>query len=51
MFFDRISDVADYFNVSIGNISIMLKNGCIGTRGKMRGYRFEYFESQRVKIS
>lgn len=42
MFFDRILDAADYFGVSIGNISIMLKKGTIGMRGKMRGYKFDY---------
>ena len=39
---DRITDVADYFNVSLSNISLMLKKGTIGERGKMRGYKFEY---------
>ena len=47
LYFDRIGDVAAYFGVSIGNISLMLKNGTIGKRGKMRGYKFEYAESQR----
>ena len=51
IYFDRISDVADYFNVSISNISTMLKNGTIGIRGKMRGYKFEYLDSQRITIS
>lgn len=51
MYFDRISDVAEHFDVTIGNISMMLKNGDIGKRGKMRGYKFEYIESQRITIS
>lgn len=51
MYFDRISDVAEHFEVSIGNISLMLKNGNIGRRGKMRGYKFEYIDSQRITIS
>lgn len=51
LIFDRISDVATYFNVSVGNISLMLKSGVIGKRGKMRGYKFEYYQSHRVKIS
>ena len=51
MYFDRISDVADYFNVSIGNISLMLKNGNICMRGKMRGYMFEYLDGQRKTFS
>ena len=41
-YFDRITDVAEHFDVSISNISLMLKNGEIGRRGKMRGYKFEY---------
>lgn len=41
-YFDRITDVAEHFNVCLGNISLMLKSGTIGRRGKMRGYKFEY---------
>ena len=41
-YFDRITDVAKYFDVSLGNITLMLKKGTIGQRGKMRGYKFEY---------
>lgn len=51
LFFDRIGDVADHFDVTISNISLMLKEGTIGRRGKMRGYKFEYLESERVTIS
>lgn len=51
MYFDRISDAAAYFSVSIGNISLLLKDGNIGRRGKTRGYRFEYVDGQRVTIS
>lgn len=51
IYFDSISDAAAYFNVSISNISLMLKNGTIGMRGKMRGYKFEYSESQRITVS
>lgn len=51
LYFDKISDVANYFDVSIGNISLMLKKGDIGMRGKMRGYRFEYYHSHRIIIS
>ena len=51
LYFDKISDVADYFGVSIGNISLMLKNGNIGMRGKMRGYKFEYVNGKRITIS
>ena len=48
LYFDRIVDVAKHFDVTIGNISAMLKNGTIGRRGKMRGYKFEYLDSQRI---
>lgn len=48
LYFDRISDVAEYFGVTIGNISLMLEKGSIGKRGKMRGYKFEYKDSHRV---
>lgn len=51
LYFDRIIDVAEYFNVSIANISLMLKKGSIGERGKMRGYKFEYIDGHRVLIS
>ena len=42
MYFDRIYDVAEYFNCTQGNITPLLKSGKIGVRGKMRGYKFEY---------
>lgn len=51
MYFDRISDAAAYFGVTIGNISLLLKDGNIGRRGKTRGYKFEYAEGQRITIS
>ena len=41
-YFNSITDVADKFGTTIGNISLMLKNGTIGKRGKTRGYLFEY---------
>lgn len=41
-YFDRIKDCAESFGCSQGNITLMLKSGAIGTRGKMRGYKFEY---------
>ena len=49
--FDSISDVAKYFNLTIGNISLLLRNGTIGKRGKTRGYKFEYINSQRKCIN
>lgn len=42
MRFDRIKDAADYFGCTQGNLTLMLKSGEIGRRGKMRGYKFEY---------
>lgn len=49
--FESISDCADYFSVTISNISMMLKQGTIGRRGKMRRYLFEYVDGKRVTIS
>lgn len=51
LFFDRITDAADYFGVSLSNISLMLKQSSIGRRGKMRGYLFEYVDSNRTTYS
>lgn len=48
MYFDRISDAADYFHLTIGSISQLLKCGTIGRRGKTRGYRFEYANGERT---
>lgn len=45
--FGSITEAAQHFGVSLGNISFMLKNGEIGRRGKMRGYRFEYQKGSR----
>ena len=41
-FFNRITDAAEHFDCNLSNISVMLKRGEIGRRGKLRGYRFEY---------
>ncbi len=46
--FESITEAANHFGVSIGNISLMLKHGEIGRRGKMRGYRFEYLNNSRA---
>lgn len=51
MYFDRITDVAESFGLTIGNISMLLKSGNIGRRGKTRGYKFEYIGGQRSTIS
>lgn len=50
MEFEKITDVANYFGLTIGNISLLLKNGSIGRRGKTRGYKFEYLKNKRVNI-
>lgn len=42
MTFESITDVANYFDVGISNISQMLKKGTVGKRGKTRYYKFEY---------
>lgn len=42
--FSSIGDAADALDVSLGNISQMLKKGTIGRRGKMRGLRFVYVD-------
>lgn len=41
-YFEKIRDCAARFDCSQGNITLMLKSGAIGRRGKMRGYLFEY---------
>jgi hypothetical protein len=43
-YFESITDVAKYFGVCISNISLMLKKGTFGKRGKMRNYMFEYIK-------
>lgn len=45
MYFDKISDAADYFGLTPGSISQLLKNGTIGKRGKTRGFLFEYIKN------
>ena len=47
-YFEKIRDCADKFGCTQGNITLMLKNGEIGKRGKMRGYLFEYCDSVKV---
>lgn len=48
MKFDSITETAEHFGVTIGNVSLMLQHGDIGRRGKMRGYRFEYLDGTRA---
>lgn len=49
--FDKISDVAKYFDVTISNISLLLGKGTIGQRGITRGYKFEYANGNRKKVA
>ena len=46
-YFNSITDVANKFNCSISNISLMLKKGTIGQRGRTRGYLFEYCKQKQ----
>lgn len=46
LFFDSVSECANYFNTTIGNISIRLVEG-IGVRGKTRAWLIEYADSER----
>lgn len=51
LYFGKISDAADYFDLTVGSISNMLKSGTIGRRGRTRGYKFEYVDGERVLIN
>lgn len=51
MFFDSITETANYFDKTVGNISQLLKNGTIGKRGTTRGFKFEYAESYRKRVT
>ena len=48
MTFDKITDVANFFNCNISNISQMLKKGTFGKRGKTRYYKFEYCNKKNL---
>ena len=48
--FEKISDVAEYFECTISNISLMLEKGTIGRRGATRGYQFLYKDGERAKV-
>lgn len=49
--FQSVSEAAEYFECTIGNISLLLEKGTIGRRGRTRGYRFTYKGGTRVKIN
>lgn len=42
LYFDTVSDCAEYFECSIGNITQLYKSETIGRRGRTRGYLIEY---------
>lgn len=50
-YFESITQVAEAFDVTVGNISLMLEKGTIGQRGKMRGYKFEYTDGKRTTLN
>lgn len=47
MTFDKIMDVAMFFECNISNISQMLKKGTFGKRGKTRHFKFEYCKQNK----
>ncbi|MFB5068284.1 MAG: HNH endonuclease [Aerococcus sanguinicola] len=51
MYFDSITQCAEYFDCTISNISLRLESGRIGRRGKTRGYLIEYAQGSRVTHS
>lgn len=48
LYFDRIKDCAEYFNSTTSNISLRLKEGTIGARGRTRAWKLEYENSKRI---
>lgn len=51
LYFDSVTQCADYFNCTISNISLRLDSGQIGRRGKTRGYLIEYAQRSRISKS
>lgn len=49
--FSSISEAAKYFGCTSGNISLMLRGGAIGQRGRMRCYQFFYTQGERATHS
>lgn len=49
--FQSISEAAEYFKCTTGNISLLLEKGTIGRRGRTRGYRFIYKSGTRSRIN
>ena len=47
LYFDSISKCAEYFNVTISNISLRLKDKTIGRRGTTRAWLLEYDSGER----
>lgn len=46
--FNSITDTAQHFGTTLGNISLMLEKGTIGKRGVTRGYQFKYKSGNRA---
>lgn len=51
LYFESISECAEYFNCTISNISLRLEAKTIGKRGITRGYLIEYTHGERVTHS
>lgn len=51
LYFNKITDAATFFGLSISSISQMLKTGTIGRRGKTRGYKFDYVDGKRILVN
>lgn len=47
LYFDTISECADYFNSTVSNISLRLASNSIGRRGRTRAWLIEYTDSER----
>lgn len=47
LFFDSITDCAKHFGSDLGNISLRLKSGEIGVRGRTRAWKLEYADGKR----
>lgn len=47
LYFDKVSDCAEYFKCTISNISLRLESAEIGRRGRTRAWRIEYVDSER----
>ena len=51
LYFNSITECAEFFDCTISNISLRLEDGNIGRRGKTRGYLIEYIDGDRITHS